>query len=102
MMTREGLKMKRFKVGEVAVIIEAAGGMNEFIGRECTIIFLDPEDDEDYALEVNGLNPADYGDYNYFVCEDFCLKKKPPEEKIDWVKLCKLDKVVIKATELTD
>jgi hypothetical protein len=81
----------KFEIGEVAILI--GGYVQELIGRDCTIIGLNAKDGSDYEIEFDGVKPKDYNG-SFFACNNVHLKKKnPPEEKIDWVKMCKLNQI---------
>lgn len=85
--------MKRFALGEIALIAKAA--YPEMIGRECEITGIDPSEKADYEIQIQGIEPVSYSKGRVtacgFECKDWSLKKLPPKDTI--IKMEKLNEI---------
>ncbi len=94
--------MKKFQIGEVARI--KACNYPEWIGRECTIMGIEPPTSNvDYSIEIPGEDPADHniGGKYFYALESELEKIKPPkkrEETTTWDK-CPWQPEKLHATE---
>ena len=76
------LMMAKFKVGEIAVIVDSV--FHEFIGAECVILGpAENWDDADYIVGINA-DTSKYNDGQWVTSEKNLRKKKPPEELSTW------------------
>jgi len=74
--------MKKFKIGEIAIVGEAC--IMEAIGRECEIIDINVLGNNDirydYLIEVNGIKSSSYS--GYWCINEPHLRKRPDE--VSW------------------
>lgn len=77
--------MAKFEVGEVVIFVDSDEMHQHLIGEECEILAL--LDKSHTSWPSNQLYRTSLMHKGAYVgCAEECLrKKKPPEEKIDWV-----------------
>lgn len=80
--------MAKFEVGEVAIL--DVPRYPELTGLECTILKIGVENEDDYLIEVCGINPKQYGAESFTCYEHNLRKKRPPEELSTWEEIQKI------------
>lgn len=78
--------MSKFKVGEVAIVVNADYHKNH-IGRECEIICVNPVTlsgaPRDYEISIKGIRAPALTN-GWYTHESHLRKKKPPQETSTW------------------